>query len=541
LPSALESALQFISSPRRPARPDYSHLRLHAKPVAGTVSFSALLDLPSHDSSVREECRHQLRWLTDVTRYSAVPRRDPDDIPEARLSDDDIEAMLRVGHIMKVDRSFVQGGVRMFTVPELAKNRRRAIKWTRDANDVLPSAERGHEVRMATKTQIVKLVHGGSHFAALDLAAWFDQLPYHRDVSRLFCFKHKGQFYSLPVCSMGSRVSVSVASAVTWQLLNFQRRSARCEIVIDNIIFVGSAEDVLHDVLEFRRRCAAVGAVLNDIEQPAEQLVVTKGDWCGVVLDLTAKTVCLTEKSVGRTALAWATRQDWSWRGFSACVGLLFWSHGILECDVHRRFNLLSFISRVSADLTECPELWDAPCQVWPSAMKDIEEWCALIARNEPRVVPKEIEPEWIVATDASRWGWGYLAVSAAGEIRTHGAPWSRAMEQAYGDRLGQSTFAEPRAVINALCHIVAPRDGVKRVKVLCDNSGTVFAFNRGFSSHALHLNQGVGDLRKMLPGTDVELVHIEGIHNPADKPSRGGVLSEEEKVAAALQLRRHQ
>jgi len=515
-------------------------LPLHAKPgLAGSVNYQKLLALPSHDPKVRAECEYQLGWMLDVTRYKNVVRRSARQVPVARMTREHVAKMLEVGHVIEVDEYFVRGGVKMFTVVAEEMERLRAIKHTEDANNVLPSSEPGHEVRMATKTTIVGLVHGGTHMAALDLASWFDQLPYAEEVSQLFCFQHEGKFYALPVASMGSRVSVSVASAVTWQLLNFERRSKRCEVVIDNVVFVGSEEDVEHDVLEFRRRCKEVGAVLNDVNVPVKEIVVQRGEWCGVHLDLVAKTTQLTPKLVSRTKLSMGLRAQWTWRGFAACVGLLFYSNGIIDCAMHRRFSLLSFVSRVSANLTEFPELWDEKCSIWPSAMRDIEEWAALVIENKPREVPTaHAAPEWIVATDASRWGWGYLAVKSNGEVRAHGERWSAQMERLFGDRLGASTFAEPHGVVNAMCHLIAPRDGVKRVRIATDNTATECSFNRGFSSHALHLNACIGRLQDTYVGTRFELVHIAGVLNPADPYSRGVSQTAAERMAGAERLR---
>lgn len=478
--------------------------------------------------------------MTDDSRYQRVPTRDANTIPVARLQSDDIQLLLQRGMITPVDPAEVRGGVKLFSVPELSKNRRRRISHTEDANTVLPSSEPGHEVRMATKSQIVHLVHGGSHMAALDIAGWFDQLAYGPAVSRRFCFRLGSTCYRLLSCAMGCRNSPAIASAVTWQLLNFKRRSTRCEIVIDNIIFVGDQESVLHDVLEFRRRCALANVLLNDVDVPAENLIVQRGEWCGVYLDLVAKTVCLTTKSVERTALSWSLRENWTWRGFAACIGLLMWSHGIIDTGLHKRFALLRFLSRVSADLSTRDDLWDAPCSVWPSALRDMEEWVGVISANQPRAVPLRARPEWLVTTDASRWGWGYVAYNPATcETRCHGAAWSPFMEDKYGDQLGHSTFAEPHGIVNALCHLLRGRDNIQYVCVGTDNIASACVLNRGFSSHSQALNECVGRLKLAFPQLDLEVRYTPGATNPADPLSRGRSITTDDQLQAASSLRR--
>jgi hypothetical protein len=385
------------------------------------------------------------------------------------------------------------------------------------------------------------LVNSGTHMAQHDLAGWFDQIPYAPNIARRFCFRFNNVCYSLTCLAMGARCSVHVASAFTWRLLDFKRCSKEVRIVIDNVIFVGSREDVIADSIEFRRRCAAAGAVLNDLHVPAEELAAQQGEWCGVALDFTNKTVALTEKSITRTKLSWSLREHWTWRGFQACVGLLFWSYGILDVSVHEKVAFLRFLSRVSSNLQERPDLWDAPAKVWPSAMHDMEEWVKRIEKNKPRHVPVHVDPEWIIATDASRWGWGYVATNVAThEVRTYGACWSDEMQQLHGDRLGASTFAEPHAVINAIAHVFTPRDKIRRIRIATDNSATMYSFNRGFSTHVEHLNTCIGHLehmRKQLGDMQVELTFIKGESNPSDGPSRGRPLTEEEREKAATTL----
>ena len=517
----------------------HDHLPLHAKDVACSVKFAALDALPSADPAVVAEYEYQRGWITDDTRYKTVPVRNASEVPVASLTDAHVETLLQRKLIAEIDPSEVRGGVRMFTVPELAKNRLRPIRHTADINDALPDPHPDHPVRMITKSGIIKLVHGGDYMAAHDLAGLFDQIQLTNKISRRMCFRSGGKVYALTCLPMGQCQSVGVASAITRRLLDFAHRSTHVEIVIDNVIFVGDRDAVITDSIEFRRRCAAAGAVLNDLDVPVEHLAVQEGDWCGLHLDLKNKTVALTSKSQQRTAMSWDLRHDWTWRGYMAMMGLLFWSYGIVDVHVHRFFALMQFLSRVSADLAAHPELWDAPASIWPSALSQISEWVQLIAANTPRPVPIETEPEWTVATDASRFGWGYVAFShSTGEVRTHGAKWDAYMEEKYGDQLGHSTVAEPHGAVNSVLHLFAPRDGVRRIRLATDNSATRWSFGRGFSTHSMAINMAIGRLRALLPSLIVTMTYLPGEINPADGPSRGRPLSPEQAKAAANSLR---
>lgn len=514
---------------RPPAAAGAHEMPLHLKPVAGSLDVGKIEALPSSDPDIAAGFKHAVRWLDADERYADVPLRSAAQIPGTRLTTAHVQQMEKINFIREIDSHDVRGGVRVFTVAEHTKNRLRRISNTHDSNTVLIK-DPTRPITMIGKPGIVNLVHAGTHMVSLDFAAWYDQFAYSDAVGSRFCFKQGGKCYALKSLAMGQRQAVEVAFSASKQIANFPMQSKRTEIVIDNIIFVGTREAVLADAREFGARCQTVGAQLNEDVSQIEKYCTQSGDWCGVHLDLVRKKVALTQKSVDRTALSWSLRGNWSWRGFATHMGLLFWSYGIIDVPLDRYFTLLSFLSRASTDLAEHPELWDAPAAITPAALQVMESWTSLVARNEPRHVPAVVEPEWMVFSDASRWGWGYVAIEAATmQVRSHGERWAPQMQAAHGERLGQSTFAEPHAVVNSLLHLIAPGAGVRRVRVATDNTATLYSFGRGFSSHALHLNQCISRLKELLPGVVVEMIFIPGKENPADGPSRGRPATEAE------------
>jgi len=534
-------------------RIDVKSLPLHCKPVGGVMDLSKMNLLTYQSKNVFDEWLYQRQWLDNDSFYSSIPVRAPDDVGVARdFTDADIERMLECKTIRRMHSGepresascsvatfdVPRGRVGLFKHPELAKGRARPIRHTKDVNDALPM-DPEHPVNLPHKDDISGLVLDGEYMISLDAAAFFDQFPYSDEVGSRFCFRHGGEIYALTSLAMGQRQAVNVAVAAINLLVDFKRSSRRCLTYIDNVVFVGSREQVIADAREFVERCRFAGVIMNEDVSDLAALAVPAGGWCGVFLDCAAQTVCMTIKSVERTAQSWANRHIWTWRGWAAHVGLLFWSHGILEIPMYRFFPLLSFMSRVGARLTESPELWDVPAQVWPSAMEIMEEWTNIVVENRPRKVVVYSEPEWYLCTDASRWGWGYVAVqSITGEVRSHGAPWDAAFEARHGDMLGHSTFAEPHGVVNSLCHLVAPGAGVRRVRVATDNMATRWAFDKGWSPHAPQFNSALTRLHGMLPGVAIEMMFIKGESNPADKPSRGGVYTREALGAVADCLR---
>ena len=143
--------------------------------------------------------------------------------------------------------------------------------------------------------------------------------------------------------------------------------------------------------------------------------------------------------------------------------------------------------------------------------------------RNVPRVVRVAKAPDWIVCTDASSWGWGYVAIdNNTGEVRNFGAPWTRGFRNLYHDKLRLSTFTEPQAVVNALCHMFSPTQKAS-VRVVTDNTVTQATFQRGFSSRSFHVNECRRRIEQIFGSSlDFDFVYMAGAWNVSDAWSRG-------------------
>jgi hypothetical protein len=512
---------------------------LHAKLVP-TINTDAVSALPMSDE-VKARWQHGRGWLDQIDRYDAVPRCGAKGMPTARLTRAQLQQLETIGVVEPISAGQVAGWTKVFLVPEVAKRRFRPIKHTFIVNEAL-GKDSLQDVRFPSKREICELVHSGECFIAVDFSAYFDQFEYSPEVSRLFCFRGAGKSYRLRKLAMGQRQAVEVASTATDAIRDFADKRSKSAAVIDNVFFGGSRSDVLHDAALFVDRVNLVGAKLNEDVSDLDALVQTTGDWCGVHLDMSAKTVALTQKTIAKLTESWRRRLDWTWRNFAAHVGLLFWTWGIIDVPMAEFFPLLRFVSSACKLLAERPDLWEQPAVVWPSAWPTLSSWTDLALANHPRVVPQKSEPEWLVCTDASRWGWGYVAVNTAtGDVHSHGAPWSAAMEQMHGDKLRRSTFAEPHGILNTMCHLLSTREGSpKNVRVGTDSTVARAAYDRGFNTHSFDINECLRRLRRTFEGRfTFEFFHIPGADNPADGLSRGRAEGAEQTAAHAISLRR--
>lgn len=522
------------------------------------IDIDALLALPNSTPLRREHLRRALRWLgisptpepgdpddlADDVYVGNFPPIDPDDLPKTRFTPDQMQQLIDAMSVL-VDPLNAEeeeavreilGGVNLFRHPEPYKipPRNRVIKESFTANE-----QGGRDtllgLHQCTKTEAIGMLHLGDFFWTADFKGYYDAFSYEERVRKYHCFRASvftepgvSQKTRTAVCrshnlNMGHRPAGDVAQSTTDFLLDFVHTSAS-KSIIDNVAFVNSDPVALQsDADAFLDRVRAVGGELND----DDQIIVRKGAWAGLMLDFTNKTSALLEKTLEKFTLSWQRRGHWTWRQFAAHVGLLFWSLGILDVPIASYFDLLRFISRTSLMLQREPELWDTPASIPPVVMSVMDAWTKICLRNTPRKVPAPGATEWLVATDASGYGWGYIAYNVAtGQTRAHGAPWTEGERARFGQKILRSTFTEPRALLNTARHLLPRHTGEPiRVRFGTDNTVAKFSLNRGFNSHNFDINDGLRQLEQDFGGSYLfEAVYLPGIINDemADGLSRG-------------------
>ena len=497
------------------------------------MKFDAVADMAGAD--LRARWTRMRRWLEDDGSYSAVA--ETRQTPVAAVSEKDVEILEQYGIVEEIPAEKVRGGVKIFAVAEPAKERRRPIKHT-EAVNLAYGKESLEGVKFPTKAEILASVHKGSHMAAFDFSAYYDSLEYSEQVSSRFCFRKGKKTYRLRVLGMGQRQACEIAQTATDCITDFEHAAPVSMSIIDNVVFVGSDTQCSADARQFFHRCDLANVTLNDVktEEEAAAATTTSGDWCGVHLDFTEKTACLAAKATAKTHFSWENRANWTYRQFAAHIGLLFWAVGIIDIPVHRFYSLLHFVSEVGRRMQANPDRWDEPMEVWPCAQPALEEWTRLVLENKPRPVPKKMAADLLVITDASAWGWGFIAFDIlTGAVHHHGERWRPAFVARYGAHsLQQSVFTEPHAIVNTMCRLLR-KDQPRTVKIGTDNSPSEASFRRGFNSHSFNLNECVSRLKTLFPDHDFEWVFVPGVVNPADAKSRGRELDSGMDVEGTL------
>lgn len=522
-------------------------LPLHQKGVP-CLNTEKLLQLPSHSAECLANAKEALRYLADPSLYEKPASR----IRASKFADRLLREM--EGYKFGPLSPGVKGkaGLLGFPVVEKEDTRLRAIfapdlnevneapsvifppKWVVDRHSVPPTSA-------AAKKSWAKKRRDDWTTVQFDLAAWFDQFGLAPELRPYFCFLLQGKEVALHRLPMGLRHAVYVAQSALWQLLNFPRR-ATVDTTIDNVRFTGSKSDVVADAVAFLRRCAVVGATLNvvgcpDVNATPEelrklvegQLEPLVGDFLGTTYLYDSSEKKNQEKTVRKLSFlrdAVAVAGPLSRRQVATVFGVLFYAASVVRAPLAPYYDALRYLRKVSA--TGGDEWDQLASDMSPRARDQLLAWLEFLITNKPvPILEEEVEPRFVVITDASGEGWGAISVdTTTGSIMEFSFPWTGLDVP----RAESSVWAEPEAIYLAVCRISSPGDAVL---VLTDHQPAEFADEAGYAK-SWSLNQLALRMQR-LQNVRVTIRHIPGKGNPADGLSRtiGSSLTGEEQECA--------
>ena len=383
-------------------------------------------------------------------------------------------------------------------------------------------------------------MHDGKYAICMDYSGWFDQIEQDDDVKNYMCFPHQGKWYRLTRVAMGMRTSVDIAHTVTEIIASFPMPGVRCDVYVDNIRFLSDdLEAVVAAAKEFIIRSRKVRATINEVpdndedaEVAARRLVKTVGDFLGAYFDYIAKTVQLTEKTIGKLTTMREVFKDSTgtptYRNFLALFGLLFYGLQVFRSFAPYRYYALKEYSDVARRIQKDPGLLEAHYKCAPARMQHILKWVDDMIKNPATQVRTTRDPadvDFILVTDASKQGWGAVLLDQrTGILFTQHGKWDH---QWKGRQ--HSAWSEPEGLARAFIAFF-PNGTTATFTVLTDSSTAQGAFEKGRSmkfavNRAL---QSVGDVFQN--GPDATYHHIPGIINTdTDFLSRHGELSEED------------
>lgn len=541
------------SGPLQPPPP------LHLKDVgqAGGVSYNRVAALHVDHHECKEFFQRQRRWAEDVELYTDLFQRNvkgsrvglPDRRPRFAFSDDDCSLMNgRKFDLIDPDDAQPYAYCDGWSRPEKENTRRRPL-FEPHINDQFGE----HDLEQMRQSTITEVRHNSArHRYALlyDFSAWYDQLLLSPQVRRFFGVRLRdGRVGTLRAMAMGFKGSCHLAQSITWMLVDFldsfcrservPRESVAVDTCIDNVRFTAlSAETLVRVGIEFRRRCAYVGAVLNE-DADAPSLPLQQYEHLGAAYDHSTPVTTRTIAEKSRRKLIIASdclhARTLTRRQLAAVFGIIFYAADTVAPDsLAEHFDALRHYrkhistcdehdGRVWSELLVLPVDIKAELQLWLSTLVN----AAPIPAESPRAAY-----DLIIATDACETGWGAVGLdlhngsihSAAGSWQSNDMLWT----------LARSVESEPLGMLKGALRFVSSKH--KSVLLLTDHVGAMYAVQQGLGK-ARAYNHLVLRLRELWPNCRFDCAHIAGSSNPADPLSRGLVVAPL-STAKSLELR---
>mgnify|MGYP006197628077 CR=1 FL=1 len=290
-------------------------------------------------------------------------------------------------------------------------------------------------------------------------------------------------------------------------------------------------------------------SALSDHEQRTllKNMEEVRPDFLGETYNLIKRTRQVTEKTQKKLNFTWDLLEPKikvnfklvTARQFFCLVGLLIHITGVLNIQTYGFFNLIKKLRRMSGLLSEDETLWDKPLPLDLTVQEYImlSKWVEEAKINKPvsitagdqTIIPLEIlKADIHVIQDASGHGWGAVLFNEKKQymFNTKGK-WPDKEKEYYS----ASVRAEAQGIeetIGRIKHLCQN----KTVAILTDHENIVFAA-RAMFVHNFFYNKCIQKLRETEKQYQCRIIlyFLKGIQNNADGISRGGQLSERDKV----------
>lgn len=404
--------------------------------------------------------------------------------------------------------------------------RRRPILWPKIHND---SKFPMPDISLPRLEEIIAQTKVNSWYMAFDLVASFFQIILDPSVRPYFCFKcEDGSVYQYTVLPMGFYASCEILQALNEALVECARITSKVSkenvpslVYIDNARFGPAADPDVCKLLatDYVKHGTDVG-LLFSIEDGNE--LHQEGDFCGVhyLSNSDHATVRLPAIQIGKV-IADVQRliaPRASVKTLEEVISRLFWASRVLHLDLAPFFYCLRFASRIARKLAKGGISRKGLVNI-PSSIKTLfGRWGALIRLNNPvEVTEPHKNFEFFLATDASRWGYGYVLINrSTGEVFSGQGEWLGLNKTRSINEL--ETVAARRALYDV-------QDIVKAgpVAVFIDNTSAESALRKG-RSKSFYLNKRVLETLSIIRKSNGILHRVKSKENPADPLSRNGL-----------------
>ena len=456
-------------------------------------------------------------WLTDEKQYEGTKlMKNELDRCIAKLKKSQFAEWRDTEYAEVCTREQLKGGMRLFAVPEHAKRRWRLILHTISVNSSFPVSS---SFTLPSLEEIKLSVNKGDYAAQFDMKNWFTQFGLAPGVRDYYVTKAGNKYYRATRLPTGMRQSCTVAQCASEILAEKTKKYVSTYVYIDNILFVGTRENVKIAIQVFLEECARVKATVNDVDfdnYDPEKYIQQELVFSGMTLNYADKTIALGPKTRMKVEKVWEAADRLSHRMVSAYLALLFFASRVSGVHIANHHDAMDIWRKLHSEMgKEDNQKWDVLANLSETERKVIEEWRLEIVNMKPAKVEDTMQDfEFALITDASAGGWGGILINAhTGEVTVvAGLPEAGANSK-------DSNVSEPWGLFRAIMHCTSPNQRT-RIKIFTDNTPLVAAVNRKFAA-ASASNKVMQLLLKMRPKLSLHAEHVPGKINPADPLSR--------------------
>ena len=454
-------------------------------------------------------CPHEdsvvvLGWLSSTELHTSALRGVPKSHRKRwsqRVSTKDLEGLLEAG-IISPAVGPSRAHVRLAFVEETAKQRRRVLFEPRDLNlGIKASGVPKCAVKLPSLADIRRLACDHSKIEYVDFTSFYYQIELSEKIRPFYRLVLNDELYELCVLPQGGTHSVGVAQAlaITAAKIALSKTPELKSLVYIDNIFVGRHTEP-ENGFAFEAQPFIVGT----------HGMGTKVSVLGTVVDTKMKTMDAgpSSKKLANKLKEELLSRDITFRQVLQIFGVC----GFISRALHVPWCTfpLSILSKTCILFAEDPMRLNSKRGLVEHEVNALIQMLETILSKEPCSV-MESDPELVIATDASDWGWGAVILGKDEEFIECGE-WNEAEK-----KLSINT-RELEAIFRGLTSAKSRYGEMSSVGIFTD-SVALFALKKGHSM-ANALNQRL----KTIFGTNLGL-HIrwlESEKNPADGPSRG-------------------
>jgi len=416
----------------------------------------------------------------------------------------------------RVLESEARGFGRLFVVAEHEKKRFRFILHTMCVNDAIAA----QHFKLPHIEELQDAMKEAEFGVTFDMASWYNQFVLSESVRTFYAFERGGNLWAPTRLPMGMRRSCELAQMATKIITRRASKYARTFVYLDNVLFLGTHAGTSKAAEVFIEDARTVGASINDgakIEITREPIFV------GLKMNLVEKTSLPTSKVLAKEKILWDNKSRWSNADMSAFLSTTWFIQRVKGISKTAAFDALNVWRRLHKKMQQRnDEAWPLPAVLSESDANVLAQWRDYTLHSPPKPFTQEValpgSEHVLIATDASRDGWGAFTVRESGCTVMAGKM----------NSMKASVDSEPFGCYAALSRTSVPRGS--KITVLSDNKPLVDAFKRGYSARWA-INRAIALIEEFARKNSLEinLLHIPGAINPADGPSRNRAITEDE------------